>query len=97
MKRREFLKKGMAITALAATSPLLLSGPVEAAETTAISGATPLSVTTLERHAAHPHTDRMLVDYCTARSLKTPYFPQIIGPSTRQSLVSGGQLSMLDI
>jgi len=76
MKRRDFLKNGITITALAATS---INAPynIIRGETTiaANSGATPLFTTTSGHHATLFRSERMLVDYCTARSLKTPQSP----------------------
>lgn len=97
MKRREFLKNGMAITALATmstllTSPSLLSGVSEAG---AGCVATPLFSTYSANSAAMLRNERILVDYCTAKSLKTPHFFQIA--STSPLHVFGERAPMIDI
>jgi hypothetical protein len=93
MQRRDFLKRGMTITVLAAASPHLLTGTTE---TAASSGLTTSFVTSSGHHAAFFRGERVLVDYCTARSLKTPHLLHILGPSAGQRLVPGERLPMAD-
>lgn len=92
MKRREFLKNGMAITALAATSPLLLSG---VAKSVTFPDATRLFVVCSGQNAALFRGERILIDYCTAKSFKTPHFSQ--SASTYQSSIPGERLPMFEL
>ena len=87
MKRRDFLKTGVTITALAAISINSPYNIVYGETPIAVnSDTTPLFTTTSGQNATLFRSERILVDYCTARSLKMP-----------QSPISGERLPMFDL